>query len=480
MSHKFPQNKSLNLSEISTAILNTRPTLLWVDHNDNSFNRALQVKIENAGVTILRFMKSDEAIAAFEALPPAVKLAPQSFFRVLSNMRRRDGPTDTLNPIAGVQFAERLRSLGYSGPVMFSAYFEQNAIAAVGMAPLFRVSRCESELAEYACFQDNHWIPPNYTTAQKEGGHYLEIDSSRLIAESVRCRHITTAEVQQMGNLCNPIFIPRTLSPGDNGVQFSKFYINLGDSSANGMDLRSRIWRLSESLLYRYGDPAKLPKLKRIIVLENRFLRTRFNQALAAMEARTTEEMAWPVMGPELAPLRQLQMAIPPTEYRNARPALLFHCTRDQFEVGICASGFSLARLGTHLNKGYFGAGIYFTSVANYATNYSRDVVDKSLVSNPSFPCRMARGAAADVVITASWVLVGRPHLVRAIEMGRPLERGYTSHYAVTHKCQPIQACPAGEIADGDEIVIFSDEHILPQFIFELDQAKGALLAQSS
>mmetsp|Transcript_89000 Transcript_89000/g.237365 ORF Transcript_89000/g.237365 Transcript_89000/m.237365 type:complete len:213 (-) Transcript_89000:12-650(-) len=208
--------------------------------------------------------------------------------------------------------------------------------------------------------------------------------------------------------------------------------------------------------LFRYLHPDKLPKLKRVIVVDNEVLRAKFEQGLAELDSQGARLNDWP----EDPLLETLRIAIPESPYKYAKPALLWHCTSDGSEAAICSGGYSLEKLGgATKNKGWYGAGLYFTTIPSYATWYAHS--------------RTAAYKAGDICITLNWVLTGRPTVIPSVQEGRPLERGFTTHYAVTSRTRPIQeSILRGQYTkpmDGDELVVFDESHTLPQFVVELD-----------
>lgn len=459
-----------------------KKTLLWVDPNRNSSNDRIERDCRRSNIQVLRCSTTEEGLLRFRELGPDIHGVPQTHFRVLTNMVRPaepggGGDPTTPNYEAGKGLADQLhRVCHYTGPVLIFAGSLPHALRTVGdHAPLVRVTNSEEEACAYALFHDDAmWNPAamGYTAARCGGvrdsnsttdpdaQHPLAPDVARLLAEGVERRELTTAAVLAMpdGQSCI-----RSLPPGET-VQFIKYYITreLGGSPV-GQTLCCRLWRAMESLLYRYAEPAQLPRLKRILVVENSFLRRRFNAALQQLEtqgASAGAPLAWPPRAEGLPTdwLRQLELAVTDTGYVHARPTLLFHCTRDTAETGICCNGFSLAKLGQGTgNDGWYGRGIYFTSYASYAAWYRRT--------------RTSKHAQGNLCITVSWVLVGRPHLIEKIEIGRAPEPGCVSHYAVVHDTRPIAEKPPGTAPNGDEVVVFDEAHALPQFVLELDGA---------
>ncbi len=77
-------------------------------------------------------------------------------------------------------------------------------------------------------------------------------------------------------------------------------------------------------------------------------------------------------------------------------------------------------------------------------------------------------------------MLLGRPFLKKAAERVAGnvcgLEAGYDSHYALVRQGNSIfdERGDAVMEPDGDEIVIFEPDHILPQFVIEMNMVCGA------
>lgn len=334
-------------------------------------------------------------------------------------MTRKEG--EEYNTKAGLDFAQKIRKMQYVGPILIFCGNVDKAKQEMAQEHLVTITNETAVAQNYACFQQRTvtTLYPDFAQLRKEGIEFKDVVSD------------------------------------DTGkVAYTKYYITPTMYSADDTKEASRIFFQVEELLFRYVDPALISSVKRVIVIDSPSLRDRFDKALQRMEA---EEM-----GPwDTDPLlNNLLRAIPNTPFRKARPTLMWHCTGDLSEVNICSNGYSLKKLGAATkNMGWYGAGLYFTSVPTYATHYAHQ--------------RSATYAAADICITLNWVLVGRPALMTQVQEGRDLEPGYTSHYAVTNECHPIQkyADDQGGFTkkvDGDELVVYDESFALPQFLVEL------------
>ena len=93
---------------------------------------------------------------------------------------------------------------------------------------------------------------------------------------------------------------------------------------------------------------------------------------------------------------------------------------------------------------------------------------------------RDSKGKVGEICFLACWVLLGHPFLKKRAEteIGNAcgLEAGYDSHYALVRQGNSIfdQHGNAAMEPDGDEIVIFEPDHILPQFVIEMNMVGGA------
>jgi len=126
---------------------------------------------------------------------------------------------------------------------------------------------------------------------------------------------------------------------------------------------------------------------------------------------------------------------------------LTAHGTNLGYAEKICLTGFANLSM---LDTGFYGAGIYFTTNAEYCIPYFTQ-------NNP--------------VLILSWVIPGNIYPVierhdsHSTLLGKPLIGGYGSHYILTSKDGTIHADPSLNIYD--EIVIQQETQICPAFILE-------------
>ncbi len=121
---------------------------------------------------------------------------------------------------------------------------------------------------------------------------------------------------------------------------------------------------------------------------------------------------------------------------------LAFHGTTNDANIeSILANNFDLARLAANTgNRGYFGAGIYFSERANVSTGYARG-------HNKLLLCKLLTGR--EYRIGGTNPTPGAPPGAGSPMMGHPLKPGYDSHV----------------VNDGAEVVIFSADQILPCYV---------------
>jgi len=146
---------------------------------------------------------------------------------------------------------------------------------------------------------------------------------------------------------------------------------------------------------------------------------------------------------------------------QNSNPVAAWHGAPQDKLDSICWYGLlSLASS----DQGYYGKGIYLTQKPSYGEYYANNIKGSSLV--------------------LCWVLLGSPFPLTKVKYGGDLTPGYTSHYVLVKKkkmavglCQsnkdfdllagvtnyfPVEA---NEKAEGDEIVVFRSEQVLPRYI---------------
>ena len=115
-----------------------------------------------------------------------------------------------------------------------------------------------------------------------------------------------------------------------------------------------------------------------------------------------------------------------------------FHGTRPKNVEGILTQGFKLSKLGaTTGDRGYFGAGVYFSEHHNYSAGYNAG-------NNGMFLCKL---------------LVGKPYLAPH-RVGAGLQPGHTSHVSD---------------ASGSEVVIFDEAAMLPCYVVKCRGVRSAI-----
>ena len=116
-----------------------------------------------------------------------------------------------------------------------------------------------------------------------------------------------------------------------------------------------------------------------------------------------------------------------------------FHGTNPKNVEGILSQGFKLSKLGaTTGNRGFFGAGVYFSEHHHYSAGYNGG-------NDGMFLCKL---------------LVGKPYLAPH-RVGAGLQPGYTSHVSD---------------ASGSEVVIFDEAAMLPCYVVKCSQrARSAI-----
>lgn len=121
---------------------------------------------------------------------------------------------------------------------------------------------------------------------------------------------------------------------------------------------------------------------------------------------------------------------------------LAFHGTTNDANIeSILANNFDITRLAANTgNRGYFGAGIYFSEVARGSLGYARG-------HNKLLLCKLLTGR--EYRIGGTNPTPGAPAGAGSPMMGAPLVPGYDSHI----------------VNDGAEVVIFDTAQILPCYV---------------
>ena len=257
--------------------------------------------------------------------------------------------------------------------------------------------------------------------------------------------------------------------------RYTKHYLPRSCIDVFSRTYASCIFRHVESLVMQFTAELRCdaslhqPRVERVIVVENTHLKDRFTRALLAKEASAAANpkvFQYPQGDDKLMDILRMQLPDIPS-HPNARPCLVFHATSDKAEKLISAIGFRKEFMASASGLQKFGAGIYFSTFPMYCSSYQKDP-------------REATGAQGAICFLASWVLLGHPFLKKCAETsnGRScgLQDGYDSHYALVRQGNSIFDPATGEVfedergmPDGDEIVIFEPDHILPQFVIEMN-----------
>jgi len=135
----------------------------------------------------------------------------------------------------------------------------------------------------------------------------------------------------------------------------------------------------------------------------------------------------------------------------------------------LCKHGFSNL---TTIEQGYYGNGMYFSSSAEYATNLYTRLENR--------------------VVVVSWVTPGNsypvienPNIPRESYIGRNIKQGYDSHYALVDGTGlPLSKSKVVAFDDDnldlstlyDELVISSEDQILPCYVVFLGRGRSATL----
>uniref|UniRef100_A0A6B2KZX8 EGF-like domain-containing protein n=1 Tax=Arcella intermedia TaxID=1963864 RepID=A0A6B2KZX8_9EUKA len=131
----------------------------------------------------------------------------------------------------------------------------------------------------------------------------------------------------------------------------------------------------------------------------------------------------------------------------------------------ICDSGFAILGL---LDSGYYGQGIYVTTAAEYALQYTNSV---------------GKGDSPAIII--AYVLPGNPYPVtenpKSPESlaGSPIKTGYQSHYVRVKNGGGMPITKPRETR-FDEIVIGQESAIVPAFILKISPSEILKLAQNN
>jgi len=465
---RFPLRKEPTIIHIAAAFRDCKnPCILWVDSNDSDFNRALTQSLAAQGVIVERHFSTATAITSLRACR-AYQVLPPSKFRVVTN-RARPGDEN-----AWLLFAKEARSIGYNGPILLFHSVEGASKIDVkaGIDADVVATSDTAQAKDFMLFKShvNNRFPIDH----------MFPDFRTLEAEGVRNRFVRGAD-EEVKNVFDFTCEKFRLAPDVVArmrhdlltSQYTKHYlprscINLGNSN-----LASCIFRHVQSLVLQYtslngsGPNGSSPRVERVIAIENAALKAKFIAALQARERKGRESMgdhfAFPPGVDEHMHVLRMQMPHI-SEYTHARPVLVFHATSDNAEKLISAIGFrkEFMKSATGLQK--FGSGIYFSTFPMYCSQYQ------------SADPRLAPGRAGEICFLACWVILGLPCLKKQADNGCALEAGYDSHYALVRQQESIfdGQGNAAQLPDGDEIVVFEPDFVLPQFVIEMNMIGGS------
>lgn len=185
------------------------------------------------------------------------------------------------------------------------------------------------------------------------------------------------------------------------------------------------IFKLTLSRLSKFGDVGEF----HYRYAESQFLRLMGGQAYHVTQVDY-------VVNPPLVKKYQAKQEEFREDGKDTSHILGFHGTSEEGIDGIIKANFSVGKLGAYTgDKGFYGAGIYFSEYTSTSLGYNR--ASRMLLSK---------------------VLIGKQFQCPGLMMGAPLKKGYDSH---------LSPC-------GTEVVIYDNAQILPCYIvhFETGHAK--------
>lgn len=179
--------------------------------------------------------------------------------------------------------------------------------------------------------------------------------------------------------------------------------------------------------------------------------------------------------------LQQLSQSANLIRDRNSNPVAAWHGVSSSKIESIMWYG--LLNLST-TDDGYYGKGIYLTQQPKYGEHYT----DLKKKENGQFELLLC------------WVLLGHPYAQNVVTIGSPCKDGYDSHYVlVTKKKADSSFCQNNsdflavknldqffpvidekqESVQGDEIVVFQSEQVLPRFVVKYTVSSSNTAATS-
>eukprot|EP00697_Spironema_sp_BW2_P005052 gnl/Spiro4/16822_TR9055_c0_g1_i1.p1 gnl/Spiro4/16822_TR9055_c0_g1~~gnl/Spiro4/16822_TR9055_c0_g1_i1.p1 ORF type:complete len:484 (+),score=108.66 gnl/Spiro4/16822_TR9055_c0_g1_i1:134-1453(+) len=428
----------------------TKRTLVWVDPNQNEWNNYLMAQIDELkterNLEVFRCNSTAEGLEAIARLNILNRL-PETHFRIMSN-NVREGDYQ-----AGLRFAREVRNRHISSPILVFCGDTRRAEQALADSCHVILTNDTAFARQFALFENVsgigtsrvNMIPDFSDPSLTERKEVLASEVQPRLDEACRRKRIANFPLEDLSDLTAP--------------RYTKVYMPRTTVGSDTSSLLVRLLHHMSDIVYRFvriEGTDQAPQIKRVIGIDNPRLQQRFMRNLDAAEAQL-RDLPRPTYTPaDQQLLNILEMNVPPIpEFRHARPCLLFHSTNDHAETVICSEGFLPQFIGGNTgNAGWYGRGVYFSTLPTYTSHYQ--------------PKRQATHRVGEVCFVVSWVILGRVFVQPTIAIGRAKEPNFDTHYAVTHQTRPIQREP-GSRPDGDEIVAFNHEWILPLFVVEID-----------
>eukprot|EP00026_Physarum_polycephalum_P004350 Phypoly_transcript_04368.p1 GENE.Phypoly_transcript_04368~~Phypoly_transcript_04368.p1 ORF type:complete len:628 (+),score=75.61 Phypoly_transcript_04368:157-2040(+) len=308
---------------------------------------------------------------------------------------------------------------------------------------------------------------PHYK-AHKENRKYFEVNIAELnVMKPDKIQTLTQPPEYPLDS--TPAYIPSrvhiyTLSPPPKGVD-----THMLDSEK----YEARLFRRVDEYFQRFyvpTNPSLMAVIESVEVICNTVLEQQFEhensvfnaQFKGLLELKKDDDNTLSSLQKEY--LQNLLTSKNLKGDQNSNPISAWHGFAPHNRESICWYG--LLNLNSN-DPGYFGKGIYFTQKPSYGELYANSL-------GP------AKGKAS---LLLCWVLLGRPWPVTKVKMSTSCMPNHTSHYVVVSNKMISQAVCAdedydtlknttnyypveeNESAQGDEIVVFRSEQVLPRFI---------------
>ncbi|KAL0482080.1 MAPKKK protein [Acrasis kona] len=181
--------------------------------------------------------------------------------------------------------------------------------------------------------------------------------------------------------------------------------------------------------------------------------------------------------------LKRLMMSDNLITMRNSNGLSAWHgANREKLES---IMWYGLLNLSSR-DPGYYGKAIYMTQEPSYGSYYTSQKAKEE----------------GEFELLLCWATIGRPYAVTKVELGRPQEEGYDSHYVVVRHRQPVRDVFVHEAdfkklenngeahypirnfeeekVQGDEIAIFDSDQALPRFIVSYKVLQNNLKSTAS